>query len=119
MTDSDNIPLYDPSPNIKSLNSTYDFYSSEHMSVDAPYSFSLVPFYPELDYFFDQFAGVQNTFTFQQWRMLFDDSSEGNVQTFMNPINLHNFYEHYKNGDFDAIRKHFSYDYDNAPISDD
>ena len=51
--------------------------------------------------------------------MLFEDSSEGNVQTLMNPVNLHNFFEHYKNGDFDAVRKHFSYDYVNHPITNE
>ena len=114
MTGNADIPIFvqEDTPILK-VDSIYDLYNQDPSSYVMPNSFNLVPFPAELDYH------MKTDFNFHQWRMLFADTSEGNVQTLMNPVNLHNFFEHYKNGDFDAIRKHFSYDYGKHPMTDD
>jgi len=49
--------------------------------------------------------------------MLFQEDNTS-LRTLLSPINLHAFYEWYKQGDFVSIKKRFSYDPKNSPISD-
>ena len=119
MTNNENIVLFELTDENKLLDSSYDLYNSDELSILIPNSFSLVNFYPEFDYFTNNILKKPSNFDQHQRTMLFNDATVGDVQTLMNPVNLHNFFEHYKLGDFDAIRKHFSYDYVNTPMSND
>lgn len=49
--------------------------------------------------------------------MLFEEDNTS-LRTLLSPINLHAFYEWYKQGDFVSIKKRFSYDPKSSPISD-
>jgi len=44
-----------------------------------------------------------------QYTMLFEEDNTS-LRTLLSPINLHAFYEWYKQGDFVSIKKRFSYD---------
>ena len=110
MTNDPEIPLV----KLDLLNSTYDLYSSDPESKELPEVASVVPFFPELDYFLKyqssefKFQGT-NTMSKNQYTMLFEEDNTS-LRTLLSPINLHAFYEWYKQGDFVSIKKRFSYD---------
>jgi len=76
----------------------------------------VVPYPPELDFFLANFSSSNssyfkgtNTMSQNQYTMLFEEDNTS-LRTLLSPINLHAFYEWYKQGDFVSIKKRFSYD---------
>jgi hypothetical protein len=96
LTADPDIPL---TSKVTAMNSSYILWADDINAFEVPAVASVVPFYPEFDYFLatqtgNYFTGT-NTMAQNQYTMLFTEDNN-NLRTLLSPINLQAFYEWYK-----------------------